>query len=272
MSSPTPPSGLPSEGLPERHETADGTVYWGDIPQERFEKAAERWPVLKYVVEEYFHSPERTSKDAKFLARYESVGEDSAEFNGFQDDLDDAIKQYSLAAALINGLMGISLSSSDVRTLLASLKDQVLQQGEYDPNPDADDDSKTDEKDGDDPFGVNSASERVAASFFWKREIPFGPLKGRQFPLVAYFGAAVGCILVGLLISFIPFVGGLGSILMLVGGIICFVLAVGILDLRKDAMEPERAKKREEAKKEIEEKKKDRGGKGFFARKNPFSS
>lgn len=268
MSTSTPFNGTPPAGLPERHETSDGTVYWGDIPQARFESAAERWPVLKYVIEEYFGSPERESTDASFLARYESLGEDSSEFNGFQDDLDAAIKQYTLASSLVNGLMGISLSGGEVRTQLVALKDQLLQQGEYDPNP-TPAEGQTDDED-EDPFKVNSAADRIRASFLWERELPFGLLGGKSYPIIYFFTAAVGCLLLGLLISFIPFIGGLGRILMVLGGIACFVLAVGILAIRSDYMHPDRDAEREKKKKEVEEKKKERGS--FFSRHNPFAN
>lgn len=266
MTTPTPREETALPDHPERHETTDGTVYWGDVPAARFEAAAEKFPVLKYVIEEYFGSPEREAKDSRFVARYAKIGEDSAEFNGFLEDLDGAIRQYVVAASLVNGLMGIEMSSGEVRTQLASLKDQVLQQGDFDPEPEEEGTEETK----DDRFLVQSAPERMQATFLRKREIPIGPLKGRPQPVIYYFFAGVALVLVGLLISFIPYVGGLGSILMLLGGTICFLLAVGILAMRKEYMHPEEAEEREEAKREAEERKKDKPG--FFARHNPFTN
>lgn len=265
MSPSTPTNGTPSLG-PERHESSDGTTFWGDIPLERFDRAADRFPVLKYVIEEYFASPEQKSKDGLFVSHYQQLGEESSEFDGFIDDLEGAIRQYSLAAALVNGLMGIDLSSKEVRSLLASLKDQVLQQGEFDPSPST-------EEGGSDPFKVSDAGDRVKASFLLERELPFGLAGGKRYPVVYYLAAAVGVVALGMVISFIPIIGDLGRILIFVGGIACFVFAVGILAIRSEYMNPDEAKEREEKKKEIEEKKKEKKNRGGVLRRlNPFAN
>lgn len=265
MTTPSNPDETPAPPLsPARHEASDGTAYWGDVSETKFERAAERFPVLKFVIEEYFGSPERQTRDVEFLARYEVVGEDSAEFNGFLDDLTDAIKQYSLAASLVNGLMGVTLSPSDVRAQLTSLKDQVLHEGEFAPE------EEVEEKD---PFLVKSAPGRLQASFLWRREIPIGPLKGKNYPVIYYLIAGIAIVLVGLLISYIPYVGGIGVILMVVGGVACFIVAVGTLSMRNEYMHPDEAEEREEKKREVEEKKaekKNRTGGGLLSRMNPF--
>lgn len=263
MTTPSNPDETPTpSSVPERHETSDGTVYWGDIPEGKLDRASERFPVLKFVVEEYFGSPERQTLDVHFLARYEEVGEDTAEFDGFLDDLNDAIKQYNLATTLINGLMGVTLSPSEVRTQLTSLKDQVLHEGDFAPEDEADD-----------PFLVNSAPERLQASFLWKRELPIGPLKGKQYPVIYYLIAAVLVVIIGLLISYIPYVGGLGVILMFLGGIATFIVAIGILSMRSEYMHPDEAEEREAKKREVEEEKAQKGkkkGNGLLSRMNPF--
>lgn len=247
-----------------RQESSDGTVFWGDVSPMRFERAAERFPVLKYVIDEYFGSPEQENKDVQFLARYAEIGEDSAEFNGFLDDLTEAIKQYSMAASLINGLMGTTMTNGEVRNQLTMLKDQVLEQGEFDPQA-------TDDQD---PFLINSASDRIQASFMWRREIPIGPLKGKAYPVVYYFLAGVAIFLLGLGISYIPYVGGLGVILMLIGGIVCFVVAVGTLAMRNDYLHPEKERAREAKKAEMEDKKDDKNQSkpGLVSRMNPFKN
>lgn len=264
MTTPTPPDESPSSGAESlRHEASDGTIYWGDISAEKFERAAERFPVLKYVIEEYFGSPERQTRDIEFLERYEELGEDSAEFNGFLDDLNEAIKQYTLATTLVNGLMSANLSSSEVRTQLTSLKDQVLHEGEFGPE---------DEDHDDDPFLVNSAQERVQASFLWKREIPFGPLKGKAYPMVYYLIAGIAVVLLGLLISYIPYIGGFGVLLMAIGGIACFIVAIGTLSMRNEHMHPEEAEERERKRQELEAEKGSSGSGGLLSRINPFKN
>lgn len=260
----TPDETTPPNAALSHHEAADGTVYWGDIPEEKFERAADRFPVLKFVIEEYFGSPQRQTRDVEFLNRYAAVGEDSAEFNGFLDDLTSAIKQYSLATTLVNGLMGLTLTSSEVRTQLTSLKDQVLDEGEFAPE-------EVDPKE--DPFLVKSAPERLQASFLWRRELPFGPLKGKSYPVIYYLIAGIVVVLVGLAISYIPYVGGLGVILMLLGGIATFVIAVGTLSMRSAYMHPEEEAERDAKRREIDEKKAEKGkktGDGLLARMNPF--
>lgn len=261
MTTPSNPEETPDpSAVPERHETSDGTVYWGDISEDKFQRAIEKFPVLAFVVEEYFGSPERQTRDVEFLSRYEAIGEETAEFDGFLNDLNEAIKQYNLATTLVTGLMGVTLSASEVRTQLTSLKDQILHEGDFAPE---------DEKD-DDPFLINSAPERLQASFLWKREIPIGPLKGKEYPVIYYLLAAIAVVLVGLLISYIPFVGGLGVILMFVGGIAAFVVAVGILSMRSEYMHPDEAEEREAKKREVQEKKARKKGNGLFSRLNPF--
>lgn len=263
MTTPSTPDETPPPSVAlSRHETNDGTVYWGDISEEKFERAAERFPVLKFVIEEYFGSPQRQTRDVQFLNRYAAVGEDSAEFNGFLDDLTSAIKQYSLATNLVNGLMGLTLTSSEVRTQLTSLKDQVLGEGEFAPEEVEPDN---------DPFLVKSAPERIQASFFWRRELPFGPLKGKSYPVIYYLIAGIVVFLIGLGISYIPYVGGVGVILMLIGGIATFLIAVGTLSMRSEHMHPEEEVEREAKRQEIEEKKASKEkGEGLLSRMNPF--
>lgn len=266
MTTPSTPDETPQPPTdPSRHETSDGTFYWGDISESKFERATDQFPVLKFVIEEYFGSPEHQTRDVEFLARYEAVGEDSAEFNGFLDDLTRAIKQYSLAATLVNGLMGATFSPSEVRTQLTSLKDQILNEGVFAPDEE--------EEEEEDKWLVKSAPERLQASFLWKREIPIGPLKGKQYPMIYYLLAGVVVVLLGLLISYIPYVGGIGVILMLLGGIACFAIAVGTLAMRTEYMRPDEAEDRAEKKREIEEKKAEKQSNkrsGLFSRMNPF--
>lgn len=266
MTTPTNPehNGLPRAGY-LRHETSDGTVFWGDIPQEKFERATASFPILKYVIEEYFGSPERPTRDTEFLERYEAIGEESAEFSGFLDDLTAAIKKYSLAASLVNGLMGTTMTNGEVRTHLTMLKDQILQQGDFDPQA----------EDANDPFLVNSAEDRIKASFLWKREIPIGPLKGKAYPVIYYFLAGVLVVLIGLGISYIPYIGTFGVLLMFIGGIICFIVAVGMLSMRNEQLHPEKAQEREakiaELEKEKAERNKAKKG-GLLQRINPFKN
>lgn len=257
-----PEENLTPPAVPERHEASDGTVYWGNIPGDKFERSTEKFPVLKYVIEEYYGSPERPLRDVDFLTRYEAVGEESAEFDGFLEDLNSAIRQYSLAAVMVNGLMGVTLAATDVRAQLTSLRDQVQHQGDFAP-----------EDEDEDKFLIHSTPERLQASFFWKREIPIGPLKGKEYPVVYFLFAAIAVVLVGLAISYIPFIGGLGVILMALGGIATFLIVIGILSMRSEYMHPEEAEEREAKKREVEEKKakKDGEGKGsFLTRINPF--
>lgn len=272
MSTPSTPETDHDPGAPlTRHEADDGTVYWGDVDAGKFARASERFPVLKFVIEDYFGSPERQSRDTEFLVRYEEIGEESAEFNGFLEDLDTAIKQYSLATTLVNGLMGVNLASTEVRTQLTSLKDQVQHQGDFrdsDPEEDA-------QKD---PWMLETTPDRLQASFFYKRAlIPVGSLKDKPLPMYYYILASILLILVGLGISYIPFIGGLGTIFMVIGAILCFLLAVATLSMRSDYINPERERQREEKRRELAEKKKEKerekeNKRGVFSKLNPFGN
>ena len=270
MSTPSTSDANRDPGGPlDRHETEDGSVYWGDISASQFSRATERFPVLRFVIEEYFGSPEKDPRDTEFLARYEQTGEDSAEFSGFLDDLDAAIKQYSLAATLVNGLMGVTLPATEVRRQLTSLKDQVTHQGEFSDTPPEEDQTP------DDPWMVSSTQDRLQASFLWERAIPIGPLKDKPFPMYYYIIASVLILLLGLAISYVPFIGNIGIFLMIVGIIGCFLLSVATLGLRNDQMHPEKERLRQEKEREIEERRKERQEKrennpGLFTRLNPF--
>lgn len=267
MSAASPDNGLPSSGpLPERHETTDGTTFWGDIPEERFQNAADQFPVLKYVIEAYFGSPERKRRDGEFLVQYDTLGEESAEFNGFMDDLDAAIKKYTLASALINGLMAADMAPTEMRTQLVALKDQISEQGDYAAPEPAEDK---------DPFLINSAQDRVNASFLWRREIPIGPLKGRPQPLAYYGLAGLALVVVGLLATEIPFglAQTVGKVVILLGAAICLLIAVGTLALRSSYMHPDQEAEREAVRAEESESKTARRGRGsgFLSRLNPFT-
>lgn len=267
MTAATPTDGAPSpESITQRHEASDGTVFWGDVSAERFEAACDEFPVLKFVIEEYFGSPEKPGRDSVFLAQYAEVGEDSAEYAGFMDDLTAAIRKYQLATPLIDGLMGATLSPAEVRTNLVSLKDQLLEQGAFSP-VDIEDERKRD------PLLVDSTDERLKSSFLRQREIPFGPWKGRTFPMYMYLLASLALVLIGLGITYIPYVGKVGFVFILVGGVGAFVFAIAMLSMRSDFNHPEVVEAREEARRESEEKKaarKQRGG--FMSRINPFSN
>jgi len=256
----------PTNGSLYRHTTVDGTTYWGDVSEERFQAAAERFPVLRYTVEAYFGSPERKARDREFLARYDQEGEEATEFNGLIDDLTDAIRHYPTAAPLINGLMGADLPPTEIRTLLADLKDQMLHQGAYAEV----EDTRTSK---DDPLLVSSAPDRVQASFMWRREIPIGPLKGRPQPLLYYFLAGVALFIFGLLVTMIPvdLIQDLGKVIIVVGIIICFIFAVGIISIRNAYIRAQNQSDEPDAPDDIEPQEA-KPKRGVFSRLNPFGN
>lgn len=262
----TPPNNAP-EGPSEdasslRHETPDGTVYWGTVSTKKFEQAAATFPTLRYVLEAYFGSPERQSRDAEFAQRYQSIGETTSEFEGLAAELKQAIRQFSLSANLVNGMMGLDLPAAEVRELLVQLDDQLHLRGEYAVDvPDEDEDEGRDASE-EDRFLIQSAPDRVQSTFMHRREIPIGPLKGHPLPLIAYFGAGIGLVVVGILITFIPIVGRFGMILIIAGAVIAFVVALAIIGMGRDYNNPE----------EDDEEEDDEDRKGILQRINPFSN
>lgn len=236
-----------------RHEAADGTVFWGDIRADRFEKAADDFPVLKFVLETYFPSPENPSeRSAQFIAEYHALGEDSSVFAGLSDDLMRAVRQYTLSATLVNGMFGSDEPAAAIRAQLADLDDQLHKRGAYAP---------VEEKVAPvDRFRVSNAQERMQSSWMHRIVIPVGPLN-RPIPLAAYLGGGLAILLLGILVSFIPVIGRVGLLLIFLGAIVMAIMAFGIISLSKDYDEPE----------EDEEEDEDEGRPGLLSRFNPFS-
>lgn len=262
MTSPSSPSDPALEPqLPERHVAPDGTLYWGDIDEERFTAAADAFPVLKYVLDTYYPSPEngvRPGKDAQFVAQYQEVGETTAEFDGLADDLTRAIRQYNLSTVLVNGLMAANFAPTECRALLSSLDDELHSRGEFAQDIPAEDADAGE----DDQFRIASAPDRVRATFLHKRAIPIGPLKNHPLPLIAYIGVGVVLAALGVLITYIPVVGQIGVLFIIAGAIIAVVFAVGALGLSSDYNRAD----------EDDEEGDEQQHRGLLSRLNPFSN
>lgn len=258
-----------------KRETADGVVFWGDdIDAERFSAAMDRFPVLAYVLQTYFETPVTPSREAEFLDRYEQHGEETREFKGLSDELDDAVKRYNQATTLINGILGAINDPQDVRDFLADFDDQIHHRGDWD--PEAESKARAEAQDRD-KYGINTAHDRVKATAFHPRAVPFGLLGGREFPLIYYVVFGVAVVLLGLGLTFIPIIGRIGILFILVGGVIVFAFGYTILSMLNDYKHPERERQREEFRKKRQEEKAEKTktdgeSKGFLTRINPFKS
>lgn len=254
MTAPTPATPEPHA---HRYITPRGNEYWGDLDEpDLFDTAVETFPILAYVLQAYFGSPDTESRDHEFIAAYEDVGETSAEFEGFMDNLTDAIAQWRLSSVLVNGTLGTTLEPALVRRELSALKDQLLHQGQFAP-PDS----------SGDPLRINSAPTRLSAVWTHHRAIPGTE---RTFPMWLYATVGAGLALVGYGVTYIPVIGGFGTLLIILGGLVLVLVALGILELTNRFNNPEQAAERDQA---AEGSPADRPKRrGLLSRINPFGT
>ena len=191
--------------------------------------SADKFPVLRALLEAYF-----VDRDAgvEFVARYHKHGESSAEFTGVADELRYAIKHPREATPVVNELLGLDLSVSDMRSTLSDLLDQMTQQGDYDPaNVTADE-----------PEEEGPSTEEVMDYWLLRRiTLPIKPLRDKPIPLWLLLVVALGIFLIGLGLGSLQLPSALAWLPLLLQGLgIVATLAIGggMLTLRREITHP----------------------------------
>jgi hypothetical protein len=94
-----------------------------------------RFPVLQRILVTYFPGPGHDEDHSgEFIRRYQKLGESTIEFRGLKAELESAINNHPMVAAIeVNFALGGELADDEVRGHLISLYDQLNEEGEFDP-------------------------------------------------------------------------------------------------------------------------------------------
>lgn len=208
-----------------------------------------RFPVIINVLDDYFVSSDRS---LEFLEKYQKHGEARAEFEGLAEEIRDAIRNPKESTPLINAVLGSSLASSESRSMLSELLDQMLEQGDFSPQAleEADEQARAERKRPDAETMFDYYANRKFA-------IPFKSLRKFEYPLWAWLAGSAVVFLFGIGLGYLPwpeFMRFLPITFLAIGILGIAFCIVAMLGLRDEILNPDKEEKREREKAEFREK------------------
>lgn len=255
----TSPSGDESPRESVDAPSSDNSPGEGETPLDReavVEEYQGRYPVLINVLTDYFVT---SDKSLLFLERYQKQGENRAEFEGLADEIRDAIRSPKDSTPLVNAVLGSALTRQESRSMLSELLDQMLEQGDFDPQAieDAEEDGKRESL---------QAEDLVAHYAKRKFAIPIKSLKQYALPMWVWLSGSAGVLLFGVLLGYLPWPDFLRWFpitfvaLGIVGVAFCLVAMLG---LRDEVLHPDKEERREKEKeKYLQKRDEDKEAKG----------
>lgn len=208
-----------------------------------------RFPVIINVLTDYFVT---SDKSLLFLERYQAHGEARAEFEGLAEEIRDAIRNPKESTPLVNAVLGSSLTTSESRSMLSELLDQMLEQGDYSPQALEEADVRT---------GADRKRPEAEDLFAYyaqrKFAIPIKNLRKYEYPLWVWLAGSSGVLLFGVALGYIPwpdFMQFLPITFIAIGVLGVAFSLIAMLGLRDEMLHPDKEERREKEKAEYKEK------------------
>lgn len=155
----------------------------------------DRFPVFVAVLETYF--PDRS---LDLLARYHQYGEESSEFQGLDDELADAVAHPRTSIPVVNHVLGSDFTPTDGRKVLAELRDQLLQRGQFSAENLAEETARQEQA----ADREDEAREIIDEAYKRPVAIPLGRLRNHPIQLRWMFLGGAALIIIASFLLYIP--------------------------------------------------------------------
>lgn len=184
-----------SEGSDEQDHSAASEPLTKPRDDQSISPDLDRFPVFVAALETYF--PDRP---LDLIARYHQYGEESSEFQGLDGELSDAVAHPRASIPVVNYVLGSSFTPSDGRVVLAELRDQLLQRGEFSAENLAEEQARQEQA----ANGEDEARETI--DYVYKRQfaIPLGKLRNHPIQLRWMFLGGAALVVLASFLLYIP--------------------------------------------------------------------